>query len=184
MKLAVAVGLVLALPYLLAQFWGVVSPLMRPEERRLLAPSIVASVVLFAAGSIFCYKLVVPVMLQFTLGFQTESLEHWIVVGEYLAVVIRMVLAFGFAFELPVVILLATVLGIVTPGFLADKRRYAIAIIVISAALITPSADLSSMLLLSIPVWFLYELSLVLSSPAGRGRRPRWELTLLQPDQP
>jgi sec-independent protein translocase protein TatC len=170
MKLAVAVGLVLALPYLLAQFWGVVSPLMRPEERRLLAPSIVASVVLFAAGGIFCYKLVVPVMLQFTLGFQTESLEHWIVVGEYLAVVIRMVLAFGFAFELPVVILLATVLGIVTPGFLADKRRYAIAIIVISAALITPSADLSSMLLLSIPVWFLYELSIVLSRAVVAGR--------------
>ncbi len=169
MKLAIAVGIVLALPSLLAQFWGVLSPLMRPEERRLLGPAIVASVVLFAVGTVFCYVMVVPVMLQFTLGFQTESLEHWIVIGEYLTVVLRMLLAFGFAFELPVILLLATILGIVTPQFLAAKRRHAIAGIIITAAFVTPP-DLSSMLLLSIPVWFLYELSIVLSRAVIAGR--------------
>lgn len=162
MKLAIALGIALALPYMLAQAWGVVSPLMRPEERRLLGPAIIASVILFAVGIVFCYMMVVPVMLQFTLGFQTQSLEHWIVIGEYLTVVLRMLLAFGFAFELPVVILLGTLLGIVTPQLLAAKRRYAMAVIIIAAAFVTPP-DLSSMLLLSIPVWFLYELSILLS---------------------
>jgi sec-independent protein translocase protein TatC len=169
MKLAIALGLVLALPFLLSQFWGVMSPLMRPEERRLLGPAIVASVVLFAVGTVFCYVMVVPVMLQFTLGFQTQALEHWIVIGEYLTVVLRMLLAFGFAFELPVILLLATILGIVTPQFLVAKRRHAIAGIIITAAFVTPP-DLSSMFLLSIPVWLLYELSIVLSRAVVAGR--------------
>lgn len=169
MKLAISVGLVLALPFLLAQLWGVTSPLMRPRERRLLGPALIASVVLFGVGIVFCYMMVVPVMLEFTLGFQTESLEHWIVIGEYLTVVLRMLLAFGLAFELPVIILLGTILGIVTPQFLVAKRRHAVAIITIAAAFITPP-DLSSMILLALPVWLLYELSIVLSRAVVAGR--------------
>ncbi len=169
MKLAISLGLVLALPFLLAQFWRVVSPLMRPEERRLLAPALIGSIVLFAVGIVFCYMLVLPLMLEFTLGFQADSLEHWIVIGEYLTIILRMMLAFGFAFELPVLILLGTVLGIVTPAFLVDKRRHAVAIITVVSALVTPP-DLGSMVLLALPVWLLYELSIVLSRMIVAGR--------------
>ena len=162
MKLAISLGLVIALPFLLTQFWLVATPLMRPEERRLLAPALVSSVLLFGIGTVFCYMMVLPVMLEFTLGFQAGSLDHWIVIGEYMAIILRMLLAFGFAFELPVVILLGTVLGIVTPEFLVSKRRHAIAIITVGSALVTPP-DLGSLILLIVPVCLLYELSIILS---------------------
>jgi sec-independent protein translocase protein TatC len=162
LKLALAIGIVLALPYLLVQVWRVVSPLLRQDEKKLLLPSVFAGIVLFAVGVVFCYLMVIPLMLQFTMGFQQQSLEQSIVIGEYLTIVLRMMMAFGFAFELPIAILLGTVLGIVTPDFLSSKRRHAIAILTVVSAIITPP-DLSSQVLLVVPVWFLYEVSIILS---------------------
>jgi sec-independent protein translocase protein TatC len=162
LKLAVSIGIVIALPYLLVQAWAVAAPLMRPEEKRLMKPAIVAGVVLFAVGAAFCYVMVLPLMLQFTMGFQTASLEQSIVIGEYLTVVMRLMLAFGLAFELPIVILMGTLLGVVTPDFLASKRRHAVAILTVLSAIITPP-DLSSQILLIVPVWILYEISIVMS---------------------
>ncbi|MEX0912413.1 MAG: twin-arginine translocase subunit TatC [Gemmatimonadota bacterium] len=172
LKLALCIGVVLALPYLIVQAWRLVTPLMREDERRLAAPTIFAALVLFTAGTVFCYILVLPLMLRFTLGFQTESLEQYIVIGEYLSLIIRMLLAFGLAFELPVVILVGTLLGVVTPDMLVARRRHALAILVVISAIITPP-DLSSQILLMIPVWFLYEISIVISRAvlARRGAR-------------
>ncbi|MEX2571745.1 MAG: twin-arginine translocase subunit TatC, partial [Gemmatimonadota bacterium] len=135
LKLALCIGVVLALPYLIVQAWRLVTPLMREDERRLAAPTIFAALVLFTAGTVFCYILVLPLMLRFTLGFQTESLEQYIVIGEYLSLIIRMLLAFGLAFELPVVILVGTLLGVVTPDMLVARRRHALAILVVISAI-------------------------------------------------
>ena len=170
LKLAIAIGFVLALPYLLYQLWGLVAPLMRREERRLAGPALVAAVLLFTVGAVFCYLMVIPLMLRFTLGFQTASLEQYIVIGDYLAIILRMLLAFGLAFELPIVVLLGTVLGILTPEFLVSKRRHAIAILTIVSAFVTPP-DLSSLILLMLPVWLLYELSIVMSRAIVARRR-------------
>jgi len=171
LKLGISLGFVAALPYLLHQLWGLVSPLMRPSERRLAIPALFASVLLFAVGAVFCYIMVIPLMLQFTMGFQTESLQQAVVIGEYLAIVLRMLIAFGLAFELPIVVLLGTLLGVVTPDFLASRRRYALAIMVVLSAIITPP-DLSSQVLLLIPVWILYEASIVLSRVVLARRQP------------
>jgi sec-independent protein translocase protein TatC len=171
LKLAVCIGLLLALPYLLAQLWALLAPLMRPEEKRLLRPALLAAVVLFSVGTVFCYVLVLPLMLQFTMGFQTQSLEQSIVIGEYLTIVLRLLIAFGLAFELPIVILLATLLGVVTPDSLAAKRRHAIAVFVVLSAIITPP-DLSSQVLLVVPVWLLYEASIVMSRAVLARRAP------------
>jgi sec-independent protein translocase protein TatC len=162
LKLAIYTGLLLAFPYLLAQIWGVLSPLMRPEEKRLAGPAIIGAVVLFAVGSVFCYFLVIPLMLQFTMGFQTDTLEQSLVIGEYLSVVLRLLMAFGVAFELPIVIVLLTALGVVTPDFLAARRRHAIAVLTIASAVMTPP-DVSSQVLLIVPVYLLFEISIVLS---------------------
>ncbi|MEX2582168.1 MAG: twin-arginine translocase subunit TatC [Gemmatimonadota bacterium] len=170
LKLALCIGLALALPYLLRQLWATLTPLMRPEERRLVGPAIFGAVGLFVMGWLFCYFFAIPLMLQFTMGFQAGSLEQAIVIGEYLKLVLRMLVAFGLAFELPIVILLGTLLGIVTPEFLIAKRRHAIAILTVVSAIVTPP-DLSSLLLLMLPVWFLYEASIVLSR-AVLARRP------------
>lgn len=162
LKMAIAIGFALALPVLLYQLWGLLTPLMKQDERRLAGPALIASVVLFVAGALFCYYMVIPLMLRFTLGFQTESLEQAIVIGEYLKIVLRMLLAFGIAFELPIIVLIGTLLGLVTPAFLAEKRRHALAILTVVSALITPP-DISSQILLMIPVWGLYEASIILS---------------------
>ncbi len=162
LKLALCIGVVLALPYLLRQAWGLLSPLMRDDEKRLVGPAVGAGIALFAVGTAFCYAFVIPLMLQFTMGFQTGSLEQSIVIGEYLTVILRMLMAFGLAFELPIFILVATLLGVVTPEFLAAQRRMAIAIIIIVSAVVTPP-DLSSLVLLAGPVMVLYEISILLS---------------------
>lgn len=172
LKLAVCMGIVLALPIVLIQLWRLLAPLMRPEEKRYLAPSIIAAVLLFSVGAVFCYYLVLPTMLRFTMGFQPESLEQSIVIGDYLKIVLRMLLAFGLAFELPIAILLGTLLGIVTPDFLVQKRRHAIALIVITSGILTPP-DVSSLVLLALPVWILYEISIVVTRlVVARGASP------------
>ncbi len=162
LKLAICIGLVVALPYLVGQLWGLVSPLMLPQERKLAAPGIVGAVVLFAIGVVFCYYFVIPLMLRFTMGFQTESLQQWLVVDQYMKVILRMLVAFGLAFELPIVILIGTVLGLVTPELLVAKRRHAVALFTIGAAIVTPP-DFGSMILLLIPLVLFYEASIVMS---------------------
>jgi sec-independent protein translocase protein TatC len=176
LKLALCIGLVLALPYLLWQLWSLLAPLMREEERKLLRPAIAGGVLLFLTGVLFCYAFVVPLMLEFTMGFQTGSLEQSIVIGEYLKLVLRMMVAFGLAFELPIVILLGTVLGIVTPEFLSAKRRHAIAILTVASAIVTPP-DVGSQLLLMLPVLFLYEASIVMSRVVIARRNSRVALS-------
>jgi sec-independent protein translocase protein TatC len=171
LKLGLCIGLTLAFPYLITQAWGLVAPLLDPREKRLIRAAIGASFVLFATGLAFCYYLALPLMLRFTMGFQTESLEQLIVIGEYLKLVLRSMFAFGVAFELPIVILVLTALDVVTPAFLAAKRRHAIAVITIVSAVLTPP-DVSSLILLALPVWILYELSIVLSRAVVSRRAP------------
>lgn len=162
LKLAFLIGFSISIPILLYNLAAIVSPLLRPAERRLLRPAAIAAVLLFAGGAAFCYALVLPLMLRFTMGFQAGSLEQSVVIGEYLKIVLRLMLAFGTAFQLPIVVLIGTLLGLVTPSWLASKRRHAIAVIVVVSAIITPP-DLTSQLLLAVPVWVLYELSIILS---------------------
>jgi sec-independent protein translocase protein TatC len=162
LKMGVCLGFAAALPYLLRQVWAVFAPLMRPEEKRLMRPAVFAAFLLFSVGVVFCYYLVLPVMLGFTMNFQTASLEQSIVIEEYLTLTLRMLIAFGAAFELPIVILLGTVLGLVTPELLRSNRRYAIAIILVVCAIVTPP-DIGSLLLMVVPVLLLYEASIVMA---------------------
>ena len=172
LTMALAIGLAAALPYLLYQVWALLAPLMLPDEKQLVRPAVIGGFFLFLAGVVFCYYLVLPLMLRFTMNFQTTTLEQSIVIEQYLALILRMLVAFGAAFELPIVILLLTVLGVVTPEFLRSKRRHAIAIIIIVCAIVTPP-DVGSLVLMVVPVLFLYEASIVLSRLVI-GRRERW----------
>jgi sec-independent protein translocase protein TatC len=171
LKLALTVGLVLASPIVIYQIWAFLSPALLPSEKRAIVPSLYFGLLLFCAGVAMAYFIVLPVTLQFTMGFQTDSLEQNIVISEYLSVVTRLMLAFGVVFELPVVILVLSVLGLVTPEFLAAKRRHAIAGITILSALITPGDVLTVTFLMMIPLVLLYELSITLSRLVVRRRR-------------
>ncbi len=170
LKLALLVGFLLAGPIIVYQLWAFLSPALHSTEKRAIVPSLYFGLVLFMAGVAMAYYIALPVTLQFTMGFQTESLEQSIVISEYMSVVTRLLLAFGVVFELPVVILLLTVLGLVTPEFLAEKRRHAIAGITILSALITPGDVVTITLLMMVPLVLLYELSIALSRLVVRRR--------------
>lgn len=169
-RLAILVGFLLALPVVAYQVWAFLAPALLPSERRVIVPSLYLGLVLFAAGVVMAYELVLPVTLRFTMGFQTESLEQAIVVGEYLGVVTRLLLAFGVVFELPIVVLVLSALGLVTPEFLASKRRHAIVGITILASLLTPGDVITVTVMMMAPLIVLYEVSIVLSRLVSRRR--------------
>jgi sec-independent protein translocase protein TatC len=171
LKLALLVGLLLASPIVVYQLWAFLAPALRPSERRAIVPSLYFGLALFTLGVAMAYYIALPITLQFTMGFQTESLEPSIVISEYLSVVIRMLLAFGVVFEMPILILALTVMGLVTPEFLSEKRRHALAIITIACALITPGDVITLTILMIIPLALLYELSITLSKVVVRRRR-------------
>ncbi len=171
LKLAVSVGLVLASPIVIYQVWAFLAPALLPSERRVIVPALYMGLVLFALGVLMSYKIVLPMTLSFSMGFQTESLEQSIVIGEYLSFVTRLLLAFGGVFELPVVVLILSAMGLVTPEFLSSKRRHAMVIITVLAALLTPGDVITLTLMMVVPLFLLYEFSIVLSRLVTRRRR-------------
>jgi sec-independent protein translocase protein TatC len=162
LKLALLVGLVLAAPIIVYQIWAFLSPALMPSEKRAIVPSLYLGVVLFAGGVLLAYFVVLPLALAFSMGFQTDALEQAIVASEYLGMATRLLLAFGLVFELPVVILVLSLLGLVTPEFLIRQRRFAVAIITVLSCVITPG-DVGSSIFMMIPLFVLYEVSILLS---------------------
>ena len=170
-KLSILTGLVLASPIVIYQVWAFLAPALMPSEKRVIVPALYMGVVLFVVGVVMAYRLVLPMTLRFTMGFQTEFLEQSIVIGPYMAMVMRLLLGFGIVFELPVVILILSALGLVTPEFLASKRRHAIAGITVLAAVLTPGDVITVTIMMMLPLVLLYEISIVLSRMVTRRRR-------------
>jgi sec-independent protein translocase protein TatC len=162
LKLALTVGLLLALPVIVYQIWAFVSPALLPREKKAIVPALYLGLLLFMAGAAMAYFLALPVTLRFMMGFQLESLEQNIVASDYLGFVIRLLLAFGFVFELPVVLLVLGLLGLVSSKGLASKRRHAIVLSTVGASLITPGDVVVLTVFLMIPLILLYEFSILL----------------------
>ena len=171
LKLAISVGLVLASPIVIYQIWAFLSPALMPSEKRIIVPALYMGLILFAMGVYMAYRVMLPMTFSFTMGFQTESLEQSLVIDAYLGIVTRILLAFGAVFELPVVILILSSLGLVTPEFLASKRRHAIVIITVLASVLTPGDVITLTLMMMVPLILLYEFSIFLSRLVTRRRR-------------
>lgn len=169
LKLALAFGAVLAFPIIVYQAWVFLSPALMPRERRAIVPSLYLGLVLFAGGVALGYFLVLPFTLKFMLSFQVDSIQPTITADAYFGYVTILLLAFGGIFELPVVVLLLSALGLVSSTFLRAQRRFAVAGGGILACLITP-ADLVSSLFMWVPLLLLYELSIGLARLVERGR--------------
>jgi sec-independent protein translocase protein TatC len=173
MKAAFAVGLTLALPVIVYQVWGFVSPALYQHEKKVVIPVLAGAVVLFAGGVALAYFVVLPFTLRFLLGLQTDSLQSMISAADYFGFAIGMSLAFGATFEMPILILLLSALGIVTPQTLTKYRRHAVVVCLVGSAFITPGSDFISLLVLAGALYFLYELSILLSFIIQRRRRRR-----------
>ncbi|MFO7809512.1 twin-arginine translocase subunit TatC [Guyparkeria sp.] len=161
LKLAGFTALFLAIPFLLYQLWAFIAPGLYQHERKMVIPLVFSSTVLFYLGAAFAYFAVFPVVFGFLSGTGPAEVSFAPDINEYLSFVITMFFAFGFVFEVPVATVLLILIGVVTPDQLAEKRRYAILVAFILGAIFTPP-DILSQFMMAIPVWFLYELGIVI----------------------
>jgi Tat protein translocase TatC len=159
LKFAFIVGLVFASPFVLYQLWAFLAPALYQREKRLIVPALLAGVLLFVAGAAGGYFLVLPRALAVLLGFQNQALQPIITADRYFGFAAQIVLAFGAITELPLVIVLLTALGVVTPAGLRKNRRFALLGAATLAAFLTPP-DALSMLMMMVPLLLLYELSI------------------------
>ncbi len=165
-KVAFFAALFISFPVILLQVWRFVAPGLYQNERKAFLPFLVATPVLFFTGGAMVYYLVIPLAWDFFLSFQISggdtslSVEVEPRISEYLSLVMRLIFAFGIAFELPVVLLLLAKAGIITANGMAKNRKYAILLAFIAAAILTPP-DVISQVMLAIPVIMLYELSII-----------------------
>lgn len=160
MKVAFIAGVGLAAPVIVYQFWMFVAPGLYEKERKLLIPIVFLSTFFFVGGALFGYFIVFPVGFKYLMSFSTDTIQSMPSMREYLGFASSMLLGFGLVFELPILLTLLARLGVVTVEFLRKHRKYAILINFIVAAILTPSPDVISQLLMAGPLMLLYEISI------------------------
>jgi sec-independent protein translocase protein TatC len=170
MNMSIILGLIFASPVVVYQAWAFLAPALHKHERRMVVPVTIGAVLLFVCGVAVSWFGVMPLALKWLLAFQTASMEPMISGLEYFDFLFMMSLAFGLAFELPIVILALTALGLVTPQFLRKYRRHAIVACVFVGAFLTPGDLVWTTLAMAVPLYLLYELSIVLSDIVYRRR--------------
>ena len=162
LKLAVMIGLVLAAPVVIGQVWSFLSPALYEHEKRYVTPFLIGALGLFIAGVLMAYLWVLPVALRILLTkFQADYLAYIITAREYFAFASQLIVAFGLMFEVPVVMVFLSAIGIVSPKTFAKQRPYAVVVASILAALLTPP-DVMSMMMLMLPVVLLYEVGILI----------------------
>ncbi len=159
MKVSFIAGTLLAIPVILWQLWGFVAPGLYAKEKKYVLPVMFCSCFCFVSGVAFGYLVVIPVAFRFFASFSSEYITPMLRTTEYLAFANKMLLCFGLAFELPVFAFFLAKLGVLNADLLKRKRKWAVVCILIAAAVLTPSPDIVSQLLMALPLLVLYEAS-------------------------
>ena len=162
-EVILACGMIFSIPNIFYQLWKFIEPGLLPGERKYISTIVVFSSLCFLGGLAFAYFVMLPTALKFFAAFGTQAITNNIAVDEYFSFVISVMLAAGVVFELPMISFFLSKLGILTPKFMRKYRKHAIVIILILAGILTPSPDITSQLLLGIPLVVLYEISILIS---------------------
>lgn len=160
LKISIYAALIVSVPMILYQAWEFIAPGLLPVERRSAGPFVIFGTIFFAIGAAFCYFMVLPYGLEFLIGYGGEGLTPMISVGAYVSFVFKLMIAFGVIFELPIVILFLTRLGIMDPESIAAKRPYLVVGSFIIASLLTPP-DIFTQIIMALPIIALFEMSLL-----------------------
>ncbi|MCX7822583.1 MAG: twin-arginine translocase subunit TatC [Syntrophobacterales bacterium] len=167
MKMAFVCGIFLAMPYIIFEFWRFVAPGLYEHEKRYLIPIVIISILFFASGIAFGYFIALPFGFQFFTSFASDYVTPLISTKEFLSFTLKLLFSFGIIFELPVVIFFLAKLGIIDSIMLRRYRRFAILVIFIVAAIITPP-DALSQIIAAVPLLVLYELGVWVAHFSGR----------------
>lgn len=168
-KLSILVGVIGAMPFIQYQVWKYVGVALKKNERKYLIFFGPVSLILFLIGAGFAFRTVLPMAMRFLLSFAKDNIESMITLNNYVSFLIKMVSAFGLMFELPLVVLFLSKLGIVTPEALKKGRKYAVVVIFVVAAVLTPP-DVISQIMLAVPILLLYEISIWICKSVTRKR--------------
>lgn len=172
LKVALVAGVIGALPLIFYQMWAFISPGLYRHERATIIPLVIVSTILFLIGATFCYLVVLPIGLKFLIGFADELIVNTITIGSYISFAGLLLIAFGFGFQMPIIAYFLAKIGLVKASFLARGRRYALITILIVGAIITPP-DVFTQVLLAIPLYLLYEISIIVVRVVQKNREKR-----------
>jgi sec-independent protein translocase protein TatC len=167
----VMTGLILGIPYLLFEVWLFIKPALHDNERKSASGFVAFASLLFFTGIIFGYYIICPLSVNFLINFQVSpEIENTFTIDSYLSSIMTLTLGSGIIFQLPVIIYILSKVGIMTPAFMRSSRRYSAVIILIVAAVVTPTADPFTMMIVALPLFLLYEMSIYISANIERKR--------------
>jgi sec-independent protein translocase protein TatC len=159
-------GLIIGFPYILYELWKFIKPALKNTETRPARGFVLVSSILFLTGVLFAYYIIVPMSVQF-LGNYSITSDNFIqtlpTIDDYISLVSTLILATGLVFEMPILVYFLTRLGIFSPAFMRKFRKHAVIVLLIAAAVITPSPDVTSQMLVFVPIYGLYEISIFVS---------------------
>jgi sec-independent protein translocase protein TatC len=167
-QVALIGGIILSIPNIFYQLWRFIAPALRYQERKYILSIVIYSSLCFLAGIVFAYFIMLPMSLKFAAEFGSEAIKNEFAIDEYMSIIISVMLAAGFVFELPMISLFLSKLGILTPAFMRRYRKHAIIIILVLAAFLTPGTDPVSQAILAVPLVLLYEISIFISKLSQR----------------
>jgi sec-independent protein translocase protein TatC len=172
LKVSFFAAIVLAFPFILYQAWRFVSPALYRHEKQVAIPFIVFGTVFFAMGAAFCYYIASPPAFKFLLSeYSSQYVKAFPSIGEALSFLMALIFGFGLVFEFPLIVFVLARFGIVNTEMLKRKRKFAIVICAIAAAVITPTTDAFSMMLMLVPLLIFYELGIVVASLFGKKKK-------------
>ena len=182
LRVGVFVALALSFPWSALKIWGFVLPACTPAERKAFRFWIWFSTALFISGAAFCVLLVLPLIMVFSAGFETENIRPLLGITPFVSLAGTLSFAFGLAFQTPVAVCIAVRFGLVRVEMLKKTRRYAIVFALIFATLLTPP-DVLSQILLAVPMYILYELGILLAGFYKRKETGSIDVPSVQPEE-
>ncbi|HEY5327588.1 MAG TPA: twin-arginine translocase subunit TatC [Mucilaginibacter sp.] len=177
---SIMIGLIVGVPYLVYELWKFIRPALHDRERKAASGFVFYSSFLFVLGVLFGYYIVTPLSIRFFANYKvSDAITNMFSTDSFISSETMLTLLAGIVFQLPIIVYILSSLGILTPKFMRDKRRYAVIIVLILAAIITPSPDALTMLVVAMPLYLLFEFSITVAAVVERRRKKSEELTVL-----